>query len=106
MLGTDNFEHIHRLLSKVVLLCSDFEYVIALAQEGDLVFVDPPYTAKHNNNGFVKYNDRLFSWQDQVRLRDCLLQARRRGVFVVGTNANAPVPILVEKGMAYSPESH
>lgn len=42
---------------------------------------------RHNNNGFVKYNETLFSWADQIRLSKALARARDRGVKVVATNA-------------------
>jgi DNA adenine methylase len=45
----------------------------------DLLFVDPPYTVRHDNNGFIKYNEQLFSWDDQLRLRDAVLRAKERG---------------------------
>ena len=43
---------------------------------------------KHNKNGFLKYNEKIFSWDDQVRLRDSLLRSVNRGVKIVLTNAN------------------
>jgi len=60
---------------------------MAQAGEGDFVFVDPPYTVAHDNNGFVKYNEHIFSWDDQVRLRDCVVNARRRGAGILVLNA-------------------
>ena len=88
LLETDDFEYVHKLLRNAILECSDFEPIIDSARKGDLVFVDPPYTVKHNHNGFTKYNEKLFSWQDQVRLRDCLIRAKERGALIVATNAN------------------
>jgi DNA adenine methylase len=85
---TDNFPEIARLLHRAALGVADFEKSIGEAQEGDLIFVDPPYTVRHNNNGFIKYNDILFRWQDQERLVDVLSKARDRGAKIVGTNAN------------------
>jgi DNA adenine methylase len=84
---SDDFESISSLLQNVVLRNQDFEKVIDQSVKGDLVFVDPPYTVKHKNNGFLKYNEKLFSWDDQIRLRDCLLRAIKRGVIIISTNA-------------------
>ena len=42
----------------------------------------------HNNNGFIKYNENIFSWSDQVRLRDACRRAVARGAIVYVTNAN------------------
>jgi DNA adenine methylase len=87
-LATDDFERIHELLDAASLVQSDFERVIEMATAGDFIFVDPPYTTLHSENGFVKYNEKLFSWSDQIRLRDCLMRAQKRGVFFIATNAD------------------
>lgn len=88
ILDSDNFEELSNALKGATIKSSDFEELIDLAQKGDLVFADPPYTVRHNLNGFIKYNEKLFSWDDQIRLADALLRARSRGVKIVLTNAN------------------
>jgi len=70
--------------------CGDFQTTTAAATEGDLLVLDPPYTVAHNRNGFVRYNERIFSWSDQERLADETARAARRGVTVVATNAAHP----------------
>ncbi len=90
LLDTDDFELIAKQLERAQLMCADFDEVLSECERGDLVFVDPPYTVKHNMNGFVKYNERLFSWQDQIRLRDAVVCASDRGAQVVVTNADHP----------------
>jgi DNA adenine methylase len=87
---TDNFAGIATLLAGADLLHSDFEPLIDTAQAGDLVFVDPPYTVRHNRNGFIKYNERLFSWDDQERLAKAVTRAAERGAYVTATNASHP----------------
>lgn len=57
----------------------DFEATLDSARAGDFVFVDPPYTVKHNLNGFLKYNDKIFSWADQLRLRDAVPELQCAG---------------------------
>lgn len=90
MLDTDNFEHASKLLSEASLMNVDFEETISKAAASDLLFVDPPYTVKHNMNGFVKYNEKIFSWADQIRLKDALHEASSRGAFIIVTNADHP----------------
>lgn len=85
---TDDWPAMAKLLKSAKLICGDFENSIEMAEKGDLVFADPPYTVKHNLNGFIKYNDSLFSWSDQIRLRDAVLRAKRRGARVIVTNAH------------------
>ena len=76
------------LLKRADLLAGDFERVIRKAKMGDLIYLDPPYTVAHNNNGFVKYNSAIFSWEDQERLALAADAARRRGCFVIVSNAD------------------
>lgn len=88
ILNTDDFEKLSTLLKGASIKIADFEELIDQAIEGDLVFADPPYTVRHNNNGFIKYNEKLFSWDDQVRLSEALTRARKRGAKILLTNAN------------------
>jgi DNA adenine methylase len=88
ILSTDDFFAASRLLRRARLTASDFEPIIEAAEADDFVFVDPPYTSAHNNNGFIKYNQHIFSWEDQERLASVVRHAVRRGVKVLVTNAN------------------
>lgn len=88
VMETDDFAAMSLLLKGAELVVSDFEPLINRARRDDLVFADPPYTVLHNYNGFVKYNEVLFSWSDQQRLATALWRAARRGVKVLCTNAN------------------
>lgn len=88
MLKTDNFEKISNYLNDVQILNTDFEKTISMAKKDDFLFVDPPYTVKHDNNGFIKYNEVLFEWNDQLRLFKALLSAKSKGVKVMLTNAH------------------
>lgn len=88
ILETDDFPQLSKALKGAELRCGDFEAVIDEARRGDLVFADPPYTVRHNTNGFVKYNEKLFSWDDQERLAATLARAFKRGATIVATNAN------------------
>lgn len=87
ILDTDDFAATAKLLRRATIRDCDFTELIDTAGSGDLVFADPPYTVRHNNNGFVKYNETLFSWADQERLARTLASAVQRGAKVVATNA-------------------
>jgi DNA adenine methylase len=84
----DDFKSVAKILQGAEIKTRDFEISIDQAEEGDLIYVDPPYTVKHNFNGFLKYNQVMFSWGDQVRLHDCLVRARSRGCHIVISNAD------------------
>lgn len=87
-LPSDDFVKAAQALKDIDLRCCDFDDTIRLAGDGDLIFADPPYTVKHNLNGFLKYNEKIFSWEDQVRLRDSLVSAAQRGASIILTNAD------------------
>jgi DNA adenine methylase len=102
LMDDDCFEEISKRLKNVQLINSDFERVISNAVDGDFLFVDPPYTVAHNFNGFVKYNEKIFSWNDQIRLRDSLFSAKQRGVRLLLTNAHhESVKELYRNGFEY-----
>ena len=75
-------------MQNIQLETQDFETSINLACAGDLVYADPPYTVAHNENGFVKYNQQIFSYSDQVRLSKVAKKAAARGVRVLISNAD------------------
>lgn len=66
---------------------SDFSVQMRRAKDGDVIYCDPTYTVAHNNNGFVRYNECNFSWQDQERLAREAHAARDRGAVVLISNA-------------------
>ena len=88
VLPTDNFKAIATALAPATLACLDFEEAINQAGDGDVVYADPPYTTAHNLNGFVKYNQKIFSWNDQLRLKEASKRAVLRGAHVLISNAD------------------
>lgn len=76
-----------KALKGISLLCADFEIALSTAARGDFVFLDPPYTVAHANNGFRKYNARIFSWEDQERLANCMKRLDGLGCQLLMTNA-------------------
>lgn len=79
-----------KLLRKATIKCQDFEEAVKSARRGDLLYLDPPYTVAHGNNGFLKYNAKIFSWDDQRRLAKVAHALADKGCAVVVSNANHP----------------
>jgi len=86
----DNFLQCAKALGRrgVSVQHQDFEAVADRVIAGDFVFFDPPYVTTHNLNGFVDWNERLFSWRDQVRLAAMARALSERGANVLITNAD------------------
>ncbi len=86
----DRLLAISELLQGVDIRSGDFEAITNAASANDLVYFDPPYTVAHAHNGFVKYNERIFSWSDQQRLAKHARLLAARGCRVVVSNADHP----------------
>lgn len=66
----------------------DFEEALLRARKGDFIYLDPPYTVAHDNNGFRKYNAKIFSWEDQARLANAVHNLNQKGCYIVMSNAS------------------
>ena len=84
----DNLRLTSKLLQGIEIYSDDFEVTLDKANKGDFIFLDPPYISSHKNNGFLKYNNKIFSWHDQIRLADLVKLLDKKGCYVLMTNAN------------------
>ena len=83
----EHLRDVAKRLNKASLATGDFAKCIKHISSGDLVFLDPPYTVAHNHNGFIKYNQRLFSFDDQKRLNGLIDEIKERGAYYILANA-------------------
>lgn len=83
----DNLRLASSALKKIRLKQSDFTSSLKNIKENDLVFLDPPYTVTHNNNGFIKYNKKLFDLESQYALSKYIDEVKNIGAYYVLTNA-------------------
>ena len=86
-LETELLKIASKTLKSAIFSKGDFLCSLDNIQENDLVFLDPPYTITHNDNGFFKYNAKLFTKDDQLRLSDMIDEIKRRNAFYILTNA-------------------
>jgi DNA adenine methylase len=85
-----NLRAASRALQGVQLVAGDFERCLALAAEGDLVYMDPPYHPLSDTANFTSYTAAGFGAKDQRRLA-CLFQALdRRGCQLMLSNSPTP----------------
>ncbi|MFZ5544510.1 MAG: DNA adenine methylase [Pseudomonadota bacterium] len=78
-----------RQLSSCEIVCCDFEETVCRAEQGDFLYLDPPY-ATADQSVFTEYNVDAFSPKDLERLKAALNAADRRGVSFVLSYANVP----------------
>lgn len=84
----ENLRLASNALKNAQIFASDFTKILSNIKEGDLVFLDPPYTVSHYNNGFIKYNSKLFSEEDQKKLSKLIYEIKKLGAFYIMTNAD------------------
>ncbi|WP_192930790.1 Dam family site-specific DNA-(adenine-N6)-methyltransferase [Deinococcus sp. AJ005] len=83
----DNFKAVSEILGAVDIVKQDFSHSLSLADNGDLIFVDPPYHNSSLSTKFVKYQDTIFGWDEHFRLRSQLIEARLKGAHVIMTHS-------------------
>ena len=84
----DKLMEVSEKLQDAVIEYQDFEKSKEKIQEGDLVFLDPPYTVSQKSNSmFIKYNPKLFSLDDQHRLARLIDHIREKKAYYIMTNA-------------------
>lgn len=83
----DNILKLTDIFQEASFISCDFQETIEKVQKGDLVFLDPPYTVAHENNGFIKYNQKIFAWEDQERLAEYIELIKTKEAYFILTNA-------------------
>lgn len=92
------------LLKKAKLRCCDFEVALKTAESGDFVYCDPPYITTHLDNGFIKYNSKLFCEVDELRLAKMGRTLVDSRVSVLISNASHPLIRQLYDGPFYKTE--
>jgi DNA adenine methylase len=78
-------------LKQATLTIADFTRVLADAQAGDLVYLDPPYAPLSHSAKFTSYTSNGFSTADQQRLAEVYQALHQRGCLLMQSNSNAPL---------------
>lgn len=77
--------------NRVKVLCTDFEKLVEGAQEGDVVYFDPPYVPLSLTASFTEYQPGGFGLNEQRRLASLVRRLADRGVGVLLSNSDTPV---------------
>ncbi len=92
-------------LAGIEILLADYKDVIIKAEEGDFIYMDPPYAAKNKTSKFTEYTSDGFSVDDHVELYNHALKASERGVNVGISNISTEFTrSLYVKGEVYELE--
>jgi len=98
-LEEETLRNASKRLENANVIYGDFDCIVPNLGEKDLVFLDPPYTVSHNDNGFIKYNQKLFSLDDQKRLRKLIDVIHDKKAYYLLTNAaHMTIQEIFERG--------
>ncbi|MGI9859756.1 DNA adenine methylase [Moorella naiadis] len=76
--------------AQITFTCRDFEEVLKGAQEGDFVYLDPPYDPVSATAIFTGYSRGGFGREEQLRLKKTCEQLNDRGIkFLLSNSATA-----------------
>jgi len=87
-----------RLLENTKIRNTGFEYVTEVAEDGDLVYFDPPYEPMSPTAYFTDYSAEGFGKADQERLRDVAQKLNKRGVNLILSNSGVMYEMYEKAG--------
>lgn len=64
----------------------DFRETFKQAQPGDVIYCDPPYVPLNDKTKLLPYNQKLFSNEDQIELKELALASAAKGIPVIISN--------------------
>jgi len=83
-------------LKDVSLEVEDFRIVLDIPEEGDFVYLDPPYVPL-NATSFTSYTKDGFSWDDQLALKVLCDELNDKGVRFMQSNSNSELVLDLYK---------
>mgnify|MGYP000379038626 CR=1 FL=1 len=86
----ENVFQVSERLKKARITNWDFEKVINLAEEGSILYCDPPYEPLNPTSSFNQYLSGGFSQVEQTRLKVACERAVERGAQIILSNSKSP----------------
>lgn len=84
-----NLRRASKELKNVNIKHEDYKSVLKKAKKGDFIYFDPPYHPLNETSSFTSYTKEDFTAENQIELRDTLLELHKRGCFVMLSNSDA-----------------
>lgn len=100
----DRIRAAHRVFVNTDIRNEDFEYVVNVAEGGDLVYLDPPYQPMSATANFAEYSAEGFGREDQERLLETVKQLDKMGVYFVLSNSGVMYEMYDDAGFIVEKE--
>lgn len=85
--NAENLRRASRVLQTATLRCGDYSGTLELAQEGDFIYLDPPYLPVGRYSDFKRYTKESFYEADHKRLAEVFRNLSNRRCFVLLSNS-------------------
>ncbi|MHA1264066.1 MAG: DNA adenine methylase [Candidatus Helarchaeota archaeon] len=83
----ENLRAVHNVLQNVEILHADFMKCLDFADEGDFIYLDPPYQPLSETANFTSYTKEGFDEEAQLKLFDVFSTLNERGCKVLLSNS-------------------
>ena len=80
----------HQKAKSAQIIYADFVDTFALAQPGDFMYCDPPYSPNTTKSNFTSYTAQTFGVQEQLKLAQLARDAASQGITVIISNHDTP----------------
>lgn len=75
----------------ITIMNTDYKDVFHMAQQDDIIYIDPPYASASDNESFLRYDRNIFDIDSQRELLDECDELTHRGVRFIQSNSDAPM---------------
>lgn len=91
------------MLSRAELTCAPFTHLLDVAEEGDVIYLDPPYVPISRTASFSSYSDGAFTQEDHERLAQVFRELDERGCLLALSNSDTPLVRKLYEGFDKTP---
>jgi len=83
----ENLRKVSQVLKNVRIYLGSFEICLDLAEEGDFIYLDPPYFPLSDTALFTSYTKDIFDKSSQLKLFDVFKELNERGCYIMLSNS-------------------
>lgn len=91
------------VLARAELACEPFTRLLATAEAGDVIYMDPPYVPLSKTSSFSSYSEGAFSEADHRELAQVFRELDERGCLLAQSNSDTPLVRDLYEGFDITP---